>query len=138
MKRWIRTVGLWLGYASLALIGLWLLAVGGNSLPDAGAVGPFVLWGGFLAGAAFAVLGGLYELRSRRTERLRRHRQTLRASGVILIDAVVLWIGWAVMPPFIRVAAGGAGAGYFLGFLGIFIPNRSRALAIRDIPDRDR
>lgn len=65
MKRWIRTLGLWLGYACLALIGLWLLAVGANSLPDAGAVGPFVLWGGFLAGAAFAVVGGLYELRSR-------------------------------------------------------------------------
>jgi hypothetical protein len=135
VKRLIRALGLWLVYASLALMGLWLLAVGGDSLRVAGDIGPFALWGGFLAGAAFAVVGVLYEVRSDGAERLRRHRQTQNASVVILIAAVLVWIGWAVMPALVRVAAGGAGAGYFLGFVAVFIPNRSRGIAIRNIPD---
>jgi hypothetical protein len=138
VKRRIRAVGLWFGYGCIALMGLWLLGVGANSLPDAGAVGPFVLWGAFLAGAAYAVLGGLYELRANGAERVRRHRQTLNASAVILVGALVVLIGWAVMPPLVRAGSAGAGAGYMLGFLGIFIPNRSRALAIRGAPGQRR
>lgn len=134
MKRWRQTLAVWLGYAVIVAMALLLLVASGSSLTGAGSLGPIVLLAGAVVGAVFAVWGALYELRSDGSERLRRNRQMMSVSFVILIGAVVVWIAWPILPALLRVGLAAAGAGYVLGFLAIFIPNRSRALAIRKIP----
>jgi hypothetical protein len=136
----MRAIGVSAGYGFIALIGLWLLAVGGNALrdmADAGTpTGIIVLSAAFVIGAAAAVFGVLYELRAHGAERLRRHWQTQKVSLVILAMALVAYIAWPVLPGIARVCAASAAAGFMLGFLGAFIPNRSRALSIRTIDDK--
>jgi putative flippase GtrA len=55
------------------------------------------------------------------------------ASLGILAIAVLLVLVWSWVPAPVHVVAASAGSGFVLGFLGAFIPNRRRAMEIRDI-----
>lgn len=133
----VRGLALLLGYAviaamGIALIGLAVSAMVELALPWGASVA--IALAAFVAGAVGAIAGVRYELAAPTPgERIRRHVRMQTASVVTLGIAVLLFLIWSLLPALVRVAAASAGAGYVLGFLVVFIPNRRKALEIRDL-----
>ena len=115
----------------MALVGLAASAMAELTLPWGASVA--IALAAFGAGAAGAMAGVRYELAAATPgERIRRHLRMQAASLVALGVAVLLVLTWSLLPALVRGAAASAGAGYVLGFLVVFIPNRRKALEIRD------
>ena len=92
------------------------------------------LWRRSWRGGAGAIVGVRCDLAAPRpAERIWRHVRMQTASVVTLAIAVLMFLIWSLLPAFVRVAAASAGAGYVLGFLVVFVPNRRNALEIRDL-----
>lgn len=133
----VRALGVLAGYAVIAAMGVALLgparaAMDEQTDPQNASAAVAVV--GFLAGAAGAVLGVRYELAaSTPSERMQRHLRMQSAALAILGIGLVLFLAWTWLPALLRVVVATAGSGFILGFLAAFIPNRRRALEIREI-----
>lgn len=137
----VRSLGVMAGYGVIAVMGIALLGAALNAMFDAAdppAAWLVLLVVAFLGGAAVAVASVRYELAAHSPEeRVRRHLRMQTASFVILAVTVLILAAWGWLPSLVRVAAASAGSGFVLGFLAMFIPNRRRALEIRDISRDD-
>jgi hypothetical protein len=136
-NRWVSAIGVLAGYAVVAAMGVALLGLALSSMDNvtesraAWAVAGVLA---FLTAAVAAVTSVRYELvASSPQERIGRHLRMQGASLGILAIAVLLVLVWSWVPAPVHVVAASAGSGFVLGFLGAFIPNRRRALEIRDI-----
>lgn len=128
-----------LGFLLFVGMALWFSALALRSVEDLAGdrVAAFAV---LVSAAAVGAVGGaggvLWELAATTPkERLRRHAHGEAVSIAVLLVGIAFWIGWGALPALLRVAAAAGAAGFMLGFLGAFVPNRRRALEIRTMTD---